>query len=547
MRGAVTIERALKDENLLGAALGPIGSWRTWVAVLKAAFGEALTPEEVEVFAVVAGGRVPPSRRCRELWCGPIGRRSGKSRTAAAVSAFIAVLVDHSRRLAPGELGVVAIIAASREQARTVHGYVRGFLEASELLRGEIESIGAEEIRLRGNIAICVVTNSYRVARGSTLLCVVGDEISFWRSEESATPDLETYRACLPSLVASGGMWVGISTGYRRAGLLHAKYRAHFGVASDDVLCVSGPTEVFNPLIDREVIRKASEEDPESAAAQWLGRFRTDIVGFLDDALIEQAVDRGRPLELPPRAGVYYRAYVDASGGAVGGDAYTIAIAHREDGCYVLDVVRGRAGPFDPEELTKEYAALCKQYRCSGVVGDKYGAEWVASAWRKCGVVYTAAALTASETYCEALPLWTRAAVRIPNHLALQRELRLLERRPTRLGRDQVTHPRGVHDDHANVCFGALYGLASHLGAYADLLGAATRWDDEPAAEQSYLQQQAEQRHRALMERYGQPVSLNPIPREHVEAAKAVDLLPEHVREGLARAKADALRRRGET
>ena len=24
-------------------------------------------------------------------------------------------------------------------------------------------------------------------------------------------------------------------------------------------------------------------------------------------------------------------------GGAVGGDAYTIAIAHREDGCYILD------------------------------------------------------------------------------------------------------------------------------------------------------------------------------------------------------------------
>ena len=71
-------------------------------------------------------------------------------------------------------------------------------------------------------------------------------------------------------------------------------------------------------------------------------QFRDDIAGFLDDALIERAIDRDRPLELPPRAGVSYRAYVDSSGGAVGGDAYTIAIAHREDGCHVLDVVRGR-------------------------------------------------------------------------------------------------------------------------------------------------------------------------------------------------------------
>ena len=133
--------------------------------------------------------------------------------------------------------------------------------------------------------------------------------------------------------------------------------------------------------------------------------------------------------------------------------------------------MRGRAGPFDPEELTEEYAALCKQYRCTGVIGDKYASEWVSSAWRKCGIAYTPAPLTASETYLEALPLWTRAAVRIPDHPILLRELRLLERMPTRMGKDQVVHPRNVHDDYANVTFGALYGLASHLGAYADLLG----------------------------------------------------------------------------
>src|SRR5262249_29392437 len=159
---------------------------------------------------------------------------------------------------------------------------------------------------------------------------------------------------------------------------------------------------------------------------------RDDIAGFLDDRLIERAIDRDRPIELPPRGDVTYKAYVDASGGAVGGDAYTIAIAHREGSLYVLDVVRGRAGPFDPEELTREYAALCKEYRVvAGVTGDKYAREWVASAWRKCSIPYTAATLTASETYLEALPLWTRAAVRIPDHPVLLRELRLLERMPT--------------------------------------------------------------------------------------------------------------------
>jgi hypothetical protein len=187
----------------------------------------------------------------------------------------------------------------------------------------------------------------------------------------------------------------------------------------------------------------------------------TTFAGFLDDRLIERAIDRDRPLELPPRADVSYKAYVDASGGAVGGDAYCIAIAHREgDGCHVLDLVRGRQGPFDPEALTEEYAALCKEYRIASVTGDKYGREWVSSAWRKCSIPYTAATLTASETYLECLPQWTRGVVRVPDHPVLVRELRLLERMPTRMGKDQVVHPRGVHDDYANVCCGALHSLA---------------------------------------------------------------------------------------
>ena len=71
-----------------------------------------------------------------------------------------------------------------------------------------------------------------------TLLGVVFDEVSFWRDEASATPDVETYRAVMPSLVASNGMLIGISTPYRRTGLLYAKHRDHFGVEGDDVLAV---------------------------------------------------------------------------------------------------------------------------------------------------------------------------------------------------------------------------------------------------------------------------------------------------------------------
>jgi hypothetical protein len=69
---------------------------------------------------------------------------------------------------------------------------------------------------------------------------------------------------------------------------------------------------------------------------------------------------------------------------------------------------------------------------------------------------YQYAELTRSELYLEGLPLFTRGLVSIPDHPLLLRELRLLERRATRSGRDTVDHGVGGSDDFANALFGAM-------------------------------------------------------------------------------------------
>ena len=455
MMPTIPISDALADANLLGAALGDVASWRVWLAILKAAFGEVLNDEERALFARVAGGRAPPSRRVRELWCGPIGRRSGKSRMAAAVACHIALLTDH-RRLVPGEVGVVAVIAATRDQASTVFNYIRGFLTSSPLLAGQVESITQNEIALAGDIVIAVTTNSFRTARGQTLLAVIGDEVSYWKDESSSQPDVETYRAVLPSLVASGGMWIAISTGYRRAGLLFERHRDFFGRDDDDVLAISGPTEMFNPLIDVAAIAKAREQDPESAAAEWDGGFRRDIAAFLSDHDIDAAVDHERPMELPPRRSLRYRGFADPSGGRH--DSYCIGIGHfegtRDTGRFVLDVLRGARPPFDPQTVTKDYAALLREYGLGEVVGDNYAAAWVETAFKDAGIKYVRADKPKSALYLEAQTLFARGGISLPDHPVLLRELRLLERRVHRSGRDTVDHGANGHDDFANAALG---------------------------------------------------------------------------------------------
>src|SRR5262249_57113166 len=125
-----------------------------------------------------------------------------------------------------------------------------------------------------------------------------------------------------------------------------------------------------------------------------------------------------RALELPPRPGFYYRCYVDASGGAAHGDAYALCIGHSEGygptQRYVIDLVRGTSGPFDPDIVTAQYAALCKEYRVRSVCGDYYAAQWVAVAWNRVGITYQRSELAKSQLYLEALPWFTRGAVLLP-------------------------------------------------------------------------------------------------------------------------------------
>ncbi len=134
------------------------------------------------------------------------------------------------------------------------------------------------------------------------------------------------------------------------------------------------------------------------------------LLAFLDDA-----VDYSRPLELPPRYDISYKSFVDPSGGRH--DAFTLAIGHKEsDARFVVDVVRGRAPPFDPHSVVAEYAALLKAYSIVTINGDNYSAAWAETAFQDAGIAYKRSDMNKSALYLEALPHFMRGSVSIPDH-----------------------------------------------------------------------------------------------------------------------------------
>jgi hypothetical protein len=461
----ITITDALADPDLLGPHFaGP--SWDRWRAVLRAAEGLPLDAEQRRLFAEVAE-REPPPGRVRELWV-KAGRRAGKDSIASAI-ATVAALGDYSRFLRPGERASILCLAVDRDQAKIVHRYIAGYFRSNPLLAQFVQRETDDGLELSNGVEIVVATNSYRAVRGRTIVCCILDECAFWRDENSASPDVETYHAVLPGLVTlPGAMLVGISTPYRRAGLLYQKWTKSYGKDDPAVLVVGGASRLFNPLLPQEIVDDALARDREAAAAEWLAEWRSDISDFIDRELLDAAIDAGVAVR-PPAPGVRYGAFADPSGGR--GDSFTAAIAHRErdSELVMLDSLYERKAPFDPSIAVGEIAALLGSYGLREVTGDRYAAAWVSEAFAKVDVAYTHSERDRSAIYLDALPLFAAGRVRLLDNARLAHQIASLERRASRTGRDRVDHPLGAgsHDDLANSACGALVNAGAKLSGAA--------------------------------------------------------------------------------
>ena len=453
MAEMLTIRDAMTEPALFGDVFGG-ESWAGWQALLGGFYGLELTDDELEAWQGLTGRENAPEAPCSELWLA-IGRRGGKSHAASLVAAYEGAFKDHRHRLAPGEWATVMLLAADRAQARTLLRYVRGLFE-NPMLKRMVARETTTGLELTNRSAIEVHTASHRAVRGYTLAAVIADEIAYWH-DDGARPDAEVIAALRPALATLGGKLVAISSPHAKRGELWNAYRRHYGQEHPRIVVAQAPSRTMNPTISEDIIADALADDPSRARAEWLAEFRADIEQFLGPEIIAEAT-RSEPLTIPPQPGTAYSAFVDPSGG--GADEFTLAIGHAEkSGRIVIDLVAGRHG--NPAAVTAEYCALAKQYGIKRVKGDKYGAEWTRTEFRRQGVEYEDAPGVRSELYLSAASALQAGRVELPPDDKLERQFINLERRTTRGGRDVIDHSPGAHDDRANAAAGLIACLAT--------------------------------------------------------------------------------------
>jgi hypothetical protein len=185
--------------------------------------------------------------------------------------------------------------------------------------------------------------------------------------------------------------------------------------------------------------------------------------------------------ELPRVSRVGYRAFCDPSGGSA--DSMVLCVGHAEENAgkrvAVIDCIRERRPPFDPDSVVREFAEVLRSYGLREVVGDRYGGDWPSSRFAAHQISYVPSEQTKAQIYVSALPLMNARRVELPDHPRLVAQFCALERRVGRgTGREIVDHPVRGHDDLCNVVAGVatlVAGKPSGLEIWAACAGAGAQ------------------------------------------------------------------------
>jgi hypothetical protein len=459
----MNIIQAITDENLFRPFLagnGSLKTWQPWLTALRVIYGLPIKPKHHELIRACTG-RDPlklPSDGfdTAVMLC---GRHCGKSRIASVIGSFEAALAGHEDRLAAGESGLVAVLSPTKRQSQNIKKYMRTLMDSTPMLRATVVRETRMGFELSNGIVVEIQPGDFRAIRGASILCGLIDEACFFGVEDDTVKsDTELIRAIQPKVMAVGGRLLIVSSKYAMRGWCYDQWKKHWGQDDSSTLVWSpAGSRVMNPTLKQSVIDRAMAEDPAMARSELLNEWREDVDSYVSRAMVERLVVKGRT-RLFPYPGQHYHAFVDLSGGiSEKSDDAALAIAHVENGIVVLDLLERYRPPFSPYAVIRQMVDTLRQYGLTSVTGDRFSPGFVAQTFAGHRIRYQQATADKGTLYADLLPRLGSGTVAILDDELLLSQLCSLERRTRSGGKDVIDHPRGQHDDLANVLAGVVH------------------------------------------------------------------------------------------
>ena len=418
-----------------------------------------------------------------------LGRRSGKGLMAAVAAIHNATVPDYSAELRPGEQRFIVVVANRLEQAREFIRVVREVLqEAPDAdLRAMVDEQATtlDSITFKTGVVIRAMPCSARSTRGLPISLLIFDELAhFVSTEDGYQAGDAIYQALSPSTAQFGhrGYIMATSSPKWAQGVFWRLYSAGMSGA-DDTFVVRRPTWEVNPRITRESLDADFLADPESARVEYGAEFQDGAGAFLTSEAVRACVTEGRRY-LPPHGGAVYSAAIDPAF-ASGGDAFTLAIAHTEDGkgrrvdlLDYLEAWRGKSAPLNSDAVLDDVAGILRTYRIRSVTSDQFAVVPIADGLRKRGIDVNYQPMT-NDLKADMFSTLKRAintgSIELLDDPALVGELIGLEVRPTPGGKAKIGASRSGHDDRAMAVATAVYGLEAFEFTPSEVVVLATR------------------------------------------------------------------------
>lgn len=284
---------------------------RLWAmdAVLVAAGFPATSPwwrAQVErFFRALAAGQ---TGRCRQ-WIVRVGRRGGKSSTLCRLAVAWALYGTWS--VPPGDVGVVAFVSVSKDEAGQRLRTIRAILDAL----GVPYDQRGEELQLRDRPAVFkVFACTVAAVSGFTAIMVIGDEVAKWRDAESgANPATEVLASLRPTTATQAFAPFVLSS--TPLGTLDAHATAFDAGDTDYQLTSYAESWTANPTLTREACERL-EPDPRVFAREYQALPQASLSSAFDPVAVLRALRHPPVGQLFQQIGI-----VDASSG--GGDAFS--------------------------------------------------------------------------------------------------------------------------------------------------------------------------------------------------------------------------------